>query len=144
MKIELQINEQLEVPTIIIQAPSLSEEIQQLLQLLKQKEHNLVVYDQEKIVIVPIEEIYLIRTEDKLVTLYTATKHYTTNKRLYELETILGSAFMRISKTCIINLKQINYVEPSFSVSMLLVMKNGCKDYISRSYLAKFKTYLGI
>ena len=144
MKIELQIDEQLEESPIIIQTPNLSEEIQHLLQLLKQKEHHLVVYDQEKIVILPIEEIYLIRTEEKLVTLYTNHKRYTTTKRLYELEAILGPTFMRISKTCIINLKQINYVEPSFSGSMLLVMKNGCKDYISRNYLSRFKAYLGI
>ena len=31
-----------------------------------------------------------------------------------------------------------------FGGIMLLVLKNGCKDYISRKYLPAFKKYLGI
>ncbi|RKJ31015.1 LytTR family transcriptional regulator, partial [bacterium 1XD42-8] len=32
----------------------------------------------------------------------------------------------------------------SFGGMMCLVMKNGCKDYVSRKYLPDLKRYLGI
>lgn len=79
MKIELQMNDRLKKPTIIIQAPKLTEDIEQILQLFKQQDSNLIVYDQEKIMIVPLQKLHLVRTEEKIVT---ATKHYTTNKGL--------------------------------------------------------------
>ena len=60
------------------------------------------------------------------------------------MEKLLGSGFMRISKSTLINLKQINSVEPSFHGTMLVILKNGNKDYISRKYLPAFKKYLGI
>ncbi|HHT54760.1 MAG TPA: LytTR family transcriptional regulator, partial [Clostridiales bacterium] len=45
------------------------------------------------------------------------------------------SGFIRISKSVLVNLKYLDCVEPSFGGIMLLVLKNGCKDYISRKYL---------
>ena len=52
--------------------------------------------------------------------------------------------FMKISKTALINLKYIEGVEASFGGSMLLILKNGCKDYVSRKYLPDLKKYLGL
>ena len=57
---------------------------------------------------------------------------------------MLGNEFMRISKATVVNLKMIDSVEPSFNAMMYLVMKNGCKDYITRTYLTEFKKYLGL
>lgn len=60
------------------------------------------------------------------------------------MEKLLGNGFMRISKSTLINLKQISRVESSFHGAMLVILKNGNRDYISRKYLPAFKQYLGI
>ena len=65
-------------------------------------------------------------------------------KRLYETEEILGRGFLRISKSAIVNLRCLDSVEPSMSGMMLLKLKNGMKDYVSRKYLPSLKNYLGI
>lgn len=57
---------------------------------------------------------------------------------------MLGSNFMRISKSIIVNLRKIESVEASFNGMILLRMKNGSKEYVSRTYLPKIKQYLGI
>ena len=51
---------------------------------------------------------------------------------------------MKISKTTLINLKYIEGIEAAFGGMMLLIMKNGVKDYVSRRYLPDLKKYLGI
>ena len=57
---------------------------------------------------------------------------------------MLGSNFMRISKSIIVNLRKIESVKASFNGMILLRMKNGSKEYVSRTYLPKIKQYLGI
>lgn len=100
--------------------------------------------DKEKIIVLNPDEIYMVRAEAGEVRVYCEDKTYRSARRLYELETELGSDFMRISKSTIVNLKKIDSVEPSFNAMMYLVMKNGCKDYITRTYLMQFKKYLGL
>ena len=86
----------------------------------------------------------MIRIEDAVVWIHCKEKKYSAKKRLCDIEKALGEGFMRISKTTLVNLKYIAYVEPYFNGTMLLVMKNGSKDSISRKYLPKFKEYLGL
>lgn len=51
---------------------------------------------------------------------------------------------MRISKGTLANLNYLDYVESTLGGLMLLVLKNGCKECISRKYLPTFKQYLGL
>ena len=60
------------------------------------------------------------------------------------VEAALGSDFLRINKSTLVNLRQLDYVEPTLGGLMLLVLKNGCRDHISRKYLPAFKQYLGL
>ena len=85
----------------------------------------------------------MIVSKSRSVDVFCKEKQSVSKKCLYEFEGILRHDFMRISKTTIINLKQIDRVEPSFN-GMLIVLKNGKKDYISRKYLPEFKKYLGL
>ena len=57
---------------------------------------------------------------------------------------MLSKDFMRISKSIIVNLQKIKNVEAVFSGMLLLHMKNGSKEYVSRTYLPKMKEFLGI
>lgn len=51
---------------------------------------------------------------------------------------------MRISKGTLVNLSMIDSIAPSFQGAVCCVLKNGCKDYISRKYLPAFKAYFGL
>ena len=65
-------------------------------------------------------------------------------KRLSEMQQQLGAGFMQISKSTLVNLSYMSNVEAGFSGTLLLKLKNGCKDYVSRKYLPEFKKYLGL
>ncbi len=76
--------------------------------------------------------------------IYTETEKHFSRKRLYEILEQLGGGFMQISKQTVIRLSCIKSVEAGFSGTLLLKLKNGASDYVSRKYLPEFKKYLGI
>ena len=51
---------------------------------------------------------------------------------------------MQISKSCAVNFSYIQSVEAGFGGSLLLKMRNGLSDYVSRKYLPDLKNYLGL
>lgn len=145
MKVEIKLQPDLKAPFAVIYTEEVTEEVQRAVHLLTEERADLIsAAEEEKIVMLHPEDIYLIRAESDKTTLYTAKRQYRSNRRLYELERLLGKNFMRISKGVIINLQLLDYVAPSLGGVMVLVMKNGQRDYISRKYLPAFKRYLGL
>jgi DNA-binding LytR/AlgR family response regulator len=86
----------------------------------------------------------MFRVENKQVKVYTEGSEYLVKKPLYQVEESLGSDFVRISKTTIVNLKKIERVAPSLKGMMFIQLKNGLKDNISRKYLPDFKEALDL
>lgn len=143
MKVEIQIEDRQD-PLAIIKTSEVTEDIVELMELIQHTDAPIIATHEEKLILLNAKDLYLIRTESQIVTLYTKNKSYTTSKKLYEMEQLLGPQFMRISKSSIVNLKQIKHVEPSFSGTMVMMLKNGQQDSISRTYLPAFKKYLGL
>ncbi len=144
MKVELQISADIDEPYIVIHTRKITPEINQLMELFQSSGNVITVTDNDQLIVLEPSEIYMLRMEDERLNVYCQQKKYVSGKRLYEMERLLGNGFMRISKSTLINLKQISRVESSFHGTMLVILKNGNKDYISRKYLPAFKHYLGI
>lgn len=145
MKVEIKLQPELNVPFAVIHTGKVTAEVQRVAALLSEERASLIsTGEDEKIVMLHPEEIYLVRVEAEKAVIYGEKRQFRSGKRLYELEALLGPDFMRISKSTIINLQLLDYVAPSLGGVMVLVMKNGQRDYISRKYLPAFKRYLGI
>ena len=70
---------------------------------------------------------------------------YVLRLRLYEVEQRLNPhQFVRISNSEIINLKKIDYFDLSFTGTICVKLRGGTVTYISRRYVSKVKTILGI
>jgi two-component system response regulator LytT len=143
MRVEVKIEETVTEPYAVIYTGAVTDAVRRAVQQLSAARNVITAAQERKTVILKPEEIYLIRVEDEKVIIYGKSSHYVCARRLYELERELGSRFMRISKSAVINLDMLVSVEPSF-YGMQLVLKNGCKDYVSRKYLPDLKAYLGI
>ena len=100
--------------------------------------------NEEDLVILQPKEIYMVRVENGDTVIYGERRKYRSRKRLYELGQQLGKQFMQISKSTLINLSYMDSIEQGFSGTLLLKLKNGSKDYVSRTYLPEFKKYLGL
>lgn len=145
MKVNIVIEPDLVEDYTEIHVREITEEITRLSEFIQNKEQVITGTDEnERIVVIDEADIVSLHAEKKWCHIYTDTANYSCRKRLYEIENMLSKDYMRISKSIIVNLRKIESVEPVFNGMLLLRMKNGSKEYVSRTYLPKMKEYLGI
>ena len=144
MKVSVEITPGVKEPYAVIYTAQVTEEIQRTIDLLGTGDTPVTAYHEEKLIILQPEDIFMVRVEDGDTILYGAKQKFRSRKRLYELSIQLGKQFMQISKSTLVNLSYLDSVEPGLGGTMLLKLKNGCKDYVSRKYLPDFKHYLGL
>lgn len=89
------------------------------------------------------EHILYIETIQEMLFVHTGSKIYEAKKRLYELEETLPEQFARISKSAIMNLKQVQYYSPLANGLMKATFYNGEETYISRKYLRLLRSKIG-
>lgn len=148
MRVECNISAEHKEQYAVLYINKMTETVAEIISMLEKENANstalTAVRDRKTFFIKP-EDIALIRTEGREIVCYDKLKNrYVLGKPLYELESILDIGFVRISKSAIANISQIDHVEASFNGTMELVMKNGVTDYISRSFRKGFKERLGL
>lgn len=67
---------------------------------------------------------------------------YRLKQRLYELEAVLPSCFIRINKSSLANENRLERFSPSFSGAVDAVFKSGYREYVSRRCFAAIKRRL--
>lgn len=145
MKVSIDISTEYKEPFAVIHTDKVTPEIQRVVDMLGTNETPVTAFrNEEDIVVLKPDEIYMVRVEDGDTIIYGSKSQYRSRRRLYELSEQLGSKFMQISKTTLVNLSYMDSIEPGFSGTLLLKLKNGSKDYVSRKYLPEFKKYLGL
>ena len=145
MKVSVDISPEYKEPYAVIHTDKVTEEIQRMIDIFSVSEAPITaLQNEEDIVVLQSKEIYMVRVEDGDTVIYGEKNKYRSKKRLYELGAQLGSQFMQISKTTLVNLSYMNSIEPGFSGTLLLKLRNGSSDYVSRKYLPAFKKYLGL
>ena len=144
MKVSVEITPGVKEPYAVIYTSQVTDEIQRTVDLLGTGDTPITALLEEKLIILQPDDIFMVRVEDGDTILYGITQKFRSRKRLYELSFQLGKQFMQISKSTLVNLSYLDSIEPGFGGTMLLKLKNGCKDYVSRKYLPAFKNYLGL
>ena len=146
MKVNLFVSRDIEEPYADIHTNELTDNITKAMSILESEESSemLAVKKGSDIALLEFSDVYMFRVEDKQVKVYTENGEYQIKKALYQVEESLGSDFVRISKTTIVNLKKIERVAPSLKGMMFIQLKNGLKDNISRKYLPDFKNALDL
>ncbi len=148
MKVECKISAEYKEPYAVLHINKMTDSVAEIISMLEKENANsltLIAKKDKNTYFIKPEDISLVRTEGREIVCYDKRKNrYILDKPLYELENMLAVYFVRISKSTIVNINQINHVEASFNGTMGLVMKNGVTDYISRSFRKSFKERLGL
>lgn len=145
MKVSIELAAEYKDPFAVIHTDKVTDQIQHVIDVLGACDSPITALQENgDIVILQPGDINMVRVENGETIIYTAKKQYRSRKRLYEIFQQLGNNFMQISKSTLINLSCMDCIEPGFSGTLLLKLKNGCKDYVSRTYLPEFKKYLGL
>ncbi len=130
---------------IIVKCREVSDDLQQLLNLIKQGGNKINGYKDGKIHLLQPAEIFYFESVDQRVFAYCKADVYEIKSRLYELEMQLSAKnFLRVTKSLILNLDQIKQLSPAFSGRFEAQLKNGEKVLISRQYVPALKERLGL
>ncbi|WP_161843082.1 LytTR family DNA-binding domain-containing protein [Candidatus Enterococcus huntleyi] len=145
MNIKVIIDKKLADISVLINSPSneLADEI--CAQLTETKiDKTFTVKSSQGIEVIQIDEITLIEVfADEIVLSLIDGSEVTFRGRLYKIKEKLDEQqFVQISKSAIVNLRQIQKLEHSFSGNMLAILKTGKKQSISRRYLPELKKIL--
>lgn len=100
--------------------------------------------DGDRMIIVQVDDIYFIGTENRQAYIKTAHHKYETDALLYKVMEKLGPDFLQVHRGYIVNIKHIAAVEPWFNRTYLLIMKDGSKVPVSRSNSKKVKQILDL
>jgi len=148
MRVEIKIDPNIGEPTVVIHTPKMTPEVMMyvdMFEVIEDKSSLLIAKKDEKLFVIEPEQIEIIRTEGGDITLYNRkAEEYILTKPLHETHERLGSGFVRISKSTIVNISRVDHLSNSFNGTMYIVMKNGVSDYISRKYLSDFKKRFGL
>ena len=144
MKVRIELDPQMDEPEMIIRAPRLTEDVARLQQLiLEQKMTPLTFYKDRSEYFVDVSEILFFETDGEKIYGHTKEEAYEVRQKLYELEEILPITFCRISKSTIVNTKQIYAIEKSFSgTSTVNFYQTHKQVHVSRHYYQLLKERL--
>ncbi len=121
---------------IIINCSRMDDKLCMLIELIKQFTYVFRAKAEDELCLIPAEEVYYIESVDSKTFLYGEKNVYSVSETLYEIESDLAdSAFVRISKSCILNLLYLEAVRPFWNHRLEARLKNGEKLIVTRSYV---------
>ena len=133
-------------PEIIIRCHKLTPEIVRLQQMLTGfdtgtgRANQMVFYKGDTEYYMNLSKILFFQTESSSIYAHTTTDAYETKYKLYELEELLPSSFVRISKSAIVNSSLIYSIQRNLASSSVVSFNNTHKEiYVSRAYYKMLK-----
>ena len=99
--------------------------------------------DNGSIVKLTSSEIFAVFVEDGKVYAVTEREKLQLRQRLYVLEELLGTGFVKIHQSCLVNTETVDRFDASIGGALLVILKNGYKDYVSRRQLKAVKERMG-
>ena len=143
MKAEVKI-QQCPEPYAVIYTDQITDEVQRVLNYMRENSGTLIGMAEEKRYVIAAEQIVKVTVQKEHTYLHTASGKFLTGKRLYEIKDMLGNAFVQISKSVLVRISACESMESDFGGMMILHLKDGGKEYVSRHYLPEFKKSIGL
>ena len=120
-------------------------EIEKLLAALRMMDHQLTVKRNGEIRFLDMAEIIYIESVERKCFIYTSREIYESDFKLYELEQQLDEyGFVRVSKSFLIRLADIQSLKADINRKIRITMSNGEQIIASRQYADKLKKRLGV
>ncbi len=143
MKIQVEVDGEVKGCEVIIRCAEINEEVQRLQQVimsLAANKRQMVFYQKEKEYYFSVDQILFFETEASGMSAHTNHEVFQVKYKLYELEELLPSYFMRVSKSTILNTREVYSVTKSLTASSMVEFKNTHKTvYVSRNYYKSLK-----
>jgi len=129
---------------IIISSREHSELLERIESLLSEEREELFGYRENEAFLLDRKDIYCFYTEGGKVFAECGDGKRLIKERLYRLEELYSEDFVRINQSCLVNVSRIKRFSSSFGGSLLVELKNGYRDYVSRRQLRTVKERIGL
>ena len=128
-----------EITATVHRRSALTNQIEELV-LAHNGADRIPAYYGEELILLPLTQIECITVLDgKTCAIDTRGKQYRMKLRLFEVEALLPSRFIRINKSAIANENRLERFVPTFSGAVDAVFKSGYREYVSRRCFAEIK-----
>ncbi|MEH2942925.1 LytTR family DNA-binding domain-containing protein [Lachnospiraceae bacterium KK002] len=145
MKIEILVDEKAEDLTVSVTCRHLTPDVEKILIALRMINHQLTAKKDNEIYLLDMEQVIYIESVDRKCFICTPDEVYETEIRLYELEQRLEEyGFFRVSKSFLIQLRQIQSLKADINRRIRVTMSNGEQIIASRQYAQELKKRLGV
>ena len=148
MKIRVEIDDCLneDAEEVVIRCRTLNEEVMMLQRQVSEivsSKLKLEVFKGDSVLYLKPDEVLFLETAENFLAVHTDKEIYTAKQRLYELEEILPSSFVRISKSTIVNISNIRSVKRNITGPSEIEFEGTVKKaYASRNYLKQLMNRL--
>ena len=145
MQINVEIQEDVTDTAVTIKCKERDAFVERLIAALQIIDKQIMAMHDGNITVLDLEKVLYIESVDRKCFLYTADKIYESFHKLYELEQQLGQYFfVRINKSCIVNLKNISSIKTYLNRRLLITLSSGEQLIVSRQYADEIKVLLGV
>ncbi len=128
-----------ELTVIVRELSPLTDKIAELVDSFKGTD-KITVQTKNSLKQIPFDDIECVTViNGKTCVIAQNGEKFESKQRLYELEAILPSSFIRINKSSIGNKKHLDRFTAGYSGSVNAVFKSGYTDYVSRRCFAKIR-----
>lgn len=121
---------------IIIKAPEMTEEVKSItdsIMGMSNSAKQIIGTKDNRIYLLTMDEIMSFYSEERNNYCKTQNGIFKIKEKLYELEEKLTKGnYVRISNSCIINLKYVDSFDTSIIGTIEVIFKDGTKEYVSR------------
>lgn len=145
MKLIIDISEKYTEAEATIRCSRIDGEVQKIIDLIQNIDKFLIVQKDGATEKIRFNNICYFESVDELTFVYTEKTVYRCKEKLYELEELLeDSSFVRVSKSCILNIDYLESVKAVFNGKLEALLSNGEKVIINRHYVSAFKKKFGL
>lgn len=146
MRVDIRLEPGCTEPRLVLITGAVTPELDTLIRSLRTGRPNMLVgFRDGAAELIQPERILRVYAANQRVYCVADTGEYTLRLRLYEAEERLDKqAFLRISHSEIVNLRQVRRFDLSLTGTVCVVLRDGSRAYASRRYVSKIKDALGI
>ncbi|MCQ2515033.1 MAG: LytTR family transcriptional regulator DNA-binding domain-containing protein [Ruminococcus sp.] len=145
MRLKILRDNKISEPCVTIEYNEETKEITELIEMVRLFGNTIQADINGSSFVLQLKDIYYFESVDDNSYIYTKNQVYSTQSKLYKIEEkVQNMSFVRVSKSCILNITKLKSVKPYLNGRFEATMLNDERLIINRHYVADFKRKFGI
>jgi len=129
---------------VIVYVRQRSALVDKIEQLIREEGEELFGFRDGNAVKLDAASVLAFTVEDGRVIAVTENANFAVRERLYQLEERFGHGFVKINQSCLVRVSKIERFDTSIGGSLMVTLKGGYRDYVSRRQLKTVKERMKI